>query len=267
MKRIISTITILILLCIPVSAGELVYKLTPAEYPIYVNGQLLHSSIPPLKYTTNQGDTTMLPLRAVLETMGAVVDWGNNSVYITTPDPEVIIKESRADPKKIANSVVQIYVGKNGRDVVQGSGVIIGYDEIVTCSHVANRGDSYRIIYNDGTTTTAKLVKDNPAYDIAILYPAREDVKPVKIGDSDEVDMGDSVFVVSSPNGEKNAITQGKVLLINESIVSSAKVDEGSSGSGMFSAKTGELIGIIRTNNKDSKYGGAAPINDVRKVK
>ncbi len=257
MKRIITLILITLLIAVPVFAGTVIYKLTQAQYPVLVDGQAIKSNLPVMTYRTAQGDNTYVPMRVVLEMMGAKVLW-NGSANITTP---------QADPTKVANSVVEIYVSKNGMDVKQGSGVIIGYDEIVTCSHVADKGDSYRIIYNDGTTTTAKLVKDNPAVDIAVLDPVKEDVKPTKIGDSDEVKVGDKVFVISSPDEKRNVVSEGKVLSIDDkSIYVTATGNNGSSGGGLFLAKNGEIVGMVDSGNDITKYCDAIPINDVRKA-
>jgi S1-C subfamily serine protease len=261
MKRILLILLIAFLICVPVLAGTMIYNLNPVPYTVSVDGQALKSGLPIMTYPSSQGDNTYVPLRAVLELTGANVQYKIGRVDIVTP---------QADPEKVANSVVEIYVSKNGKDVEQGSGVIIGYDQIVTCSHVADKGDSYRIIYNDGTTTTAKLVKDNPATDIAVLDPVKEDVKPVKIGDSDEIKVGDKVFVVSSPKEKKNVVTEGKVLYLqtlkgNTHIMTNAKSEVGSSGGGLFNSN-GELIGIVAQGTSEIDFSGSVLINDVRKV-
>lgn len=262
-KKLLLTI-ITLLICVPVFAGTVIYKLIPVNYPVYVDGTPLLSDLPVMTYKTGKGDNTYVPLRAVLDMMGAKTIW-NGSVNIIT---------SQADPAKVADSVVEIYVRKNGKDIGQGSGIIYEWDRIITNYHVADEGDSYRIVYNDGTITQAKLIKYKTNEDIAVLEPERKDVKPVKIGDSDEVKVGDKVFCISSPEENKNVVTQGKVVMLYDckgitTIATSASLKEGSSGGALFN-KNGELIGIMKagilnnqTQNTDSL---SIPINDVRKA-
>ncbi|MGE5328012.1 MAG: S1C family serine protease [Deltaproteobacteria bacterium] len=258
MKRKTLLLTILtLLICVPVFAGTIIYKLYPASYPILVDGEQLRSSLPVMSYQANGGANTYVPLRAVLDMMGANTVWNGKAVDIT-----------QVDTAKVADSVVEIYACKGNNQIAQGSGVIIDYDEIMTNSHVAKLGDSYRIIYNDGTTTTASLIKDKPSEDIAVLEPIRKDVKPCKIGDSDEVKVGDKVFCISSPKGKKNVILQGKTTYLKEcngyyGIWTSIGVIYGGSGGGLFNAR-GELIGITEAGDKEQSF--AIPINDARKV-
>jgi len=256
MKKILLTILAL-LICIPVFAGTVIYKLYPVNYPVFVDNQPIQSTLPVMTYNNN----TYVPLKAVLDLMGAKTVW-NGSVNINT---------RQADPKAIANSVVTIYVSNPGTDwIEQGSGVIIGYDEIITCDHVANKGSVYKIIYNTGATTTAKLIKDNPTADIALLEPLYKQMKPCKIGDSDEVEVGDKVFTISSPKEKPNVIAQGEVLDFEsykdvKGILTSAKVDFGSSGGPVYSSNNGELIGIIKAALQDDDCF-MIPINEVRKA-
>lgn len=259
MKRKVILLTLILsLIAVPAFAVAITYKLTPTPYPVLVNGDKLNSNLPIMTYKANGGDNTYVPLRAVLDMMGAKTVW-DGKVNITTG----------ADPAKVAEGVVEIYVSKNGRDVEQGSGVLIDYDEILTCSHVVEKGDAYRIIYNDGHTSTAVLRNDKPSEDAAILEPAEKVIKPVKIGDSDEVKLGDKVFVVSSPKEKKNVITSGEVVRPRSTTNSingfrtSSMTQAGSSGGGVFNVYGG-LIGIVSAG--DETYSFAVPINDIRKI-
>lgn len=260
MKKITLTL-ILLLICIPVFAGVITYKLYSVSYPVLVDGQALQSNLPIMTYQANGGDNTYVPLKAVLNMMGAKTIWNGKAVNITT---------SQADPSIVANSVVEIFVSKNGKDVGQGSGVIIGYDEIVTNSHVTEVGTSYRIIYNDGSTTQATLVKNNDDKDISILKPTNKTVKPVKLGDSDEINIGQKIFTVSSPKQKRNVITQGKVLRYEDynftyGIMVLVDINNGSSGGGVFNTN-GELIGIVEAGGTNEGEAFIVLVNDIRRL-
>lgn len=255
MKRKIILLTLILsLIALPVFAGG-TFTLQQVPYPVLVNGSQINSNLPILTYKTNGGDNTYVPLRAVLDLMEAKTTWDGKKVNV----------QVGADPAKVANSVVMVYVVKNGKRVSQGSGVLIDYDEILTVSHLADSGTGYEIIYNDGNKSTATLKDDAPEIDAAILEPTRKDVKPVKVGDSEE--SFNKLFVISSPKQKRNVILNGEYLrssIINSinGFLTTAITETGSSGGGVFNIN-GELVGMVQSGDGYDSF--AVPINKIRK--
>lgn len=252
MRKLLTVLLICLFIPISVTAAGNSYTLVQAPYPVMVNGQALKSII------MNYDGNTMVPLKAVLDMMGATTKWTGSSVDIQTVDVE-----------KLKESCVEIYVSKNGADVEQGSGVLIGYNQILSSNHVTDKGNGYRAIYNSSDELKCSLKYSNASLDISILEPENKNVKPCKIGDSDEVKVGDVVILVSSPKEKKNVVEYGTIKAFPNidginyiQIMSYA--DYGSSGGAIYNIK-GELIGILEIGSDDKKSVGALPINIIRK--
>ncbi len=253
-KRLISLILTVMILVTPALAAT--YACVSVSYPIMVNGEeLAFTDAQPMNYEGR----TMLPLRAVAEALDISIEWANNRVEITTIDLEAL-KESCV--------MVKVDVGNDGYYDAQGSGVYIDYDEILTCFHVVNGYEYYEVEYQSGGDPVAvKLADTAESEDAAILTPPEFDVKPVKIGDSDEIEIGDMVYIISCPKGEMNVVTSGRILRYVKSdgiyfYSVSAEVHGGSSGGAVFNSK-GELIGIVQAAL--GKIMRFIPINDIRR--
>ena len=244
MKRILTIILIVLLVPTFAFAGLAFEKSTDT---LYVNGQSIQADL------YKVADTNYIPLRKAVEALGLNVGYDNGKISI----------ENKVDTDKLKEACVMVYVSKDGKDIGQGSGVLIGYDQILTCNHVVKPGDKYRVIYKDGSTADCSLVKTNIDTDAAILKPQKTNVKPVKLGDADEVKKGDKVYLISSPMQNFNVVTEGITdYVINEYWTIKGKSSPGSSGGAVFNS-TSELIGIAVAGNNDSY--DIIPINMVRK--
>jgi S1-C subfamily serine protease len=253
-KRLISIIFALVLLTGTASASILV---SDVDYPIIVNGTAMtFTDARPV----NINGRTLLPLRAVSEAVGVDIQWNEaaRQVTIDTVDIEAL---------KDASVMLRVGYG-SGKQGTQASGVLIDYDEILTAYHAVDEGASvFKAVYDDGTERTLTLTDTAPGKDAATLKPSNTNIKPVKIGDSDTVRVGDTVYVVSSPKGSRNVVAKTKIIQVNvmvngiASFVMSAVTGGGSSGGAVFNIR-GELIGIIQSG--DDAYSDAIPINDIR---
>jgi serine protease Do len=216
---------------------------TVATYPVSVNGERLDVTV------LNQNGTTYLPLKAVGQALGADVSWNGKGVEVQTVDVDKL-KEA---------CVLIVAVKDNG--MMQGSGVYVDYDQILTAQHVIDGASRFGTIDEEFSS----VIKQDEKLDAALLKPKGE-VKPVKIGDSDEVMAGDKVIVISSPASEENVVTYSKVYedtVADEILISSNGLSAGSSGGAVFNVK-GELIGIACSIA--DKWCFVRPINDIRKA-
>ena len=190
--------------------------------------------------------------------------------------------------KKVYNSVVYIEVSSD-RTLSSGSGFIykILSDKayILTNYHVIENGDSYKVTLNDGKELDAKLIDGDEYYDIAVLVINSEGIEQVAtLGDSDNLELGDTLFTVGSPLGKdyRGTITKGIVSgtdrmiavkltrgnYLMEVIQTDASINEGNSG-GPVCNINGEVVGIASSKLKGSGVEGmgfAIPINKVKDI-
>lgn len=175
-----------------------------------------------------------------------------------------------------------------GKQKASGSGVIITDDGyIVTNNHVINGADKIEVTLNDKRGYTAKLIGADPATDLALLKIESKNLPTVKLGDSDEVKIGEWVLAVGNPFNLTSTVTAGivsakarsinilqydpdkEIFPIESFIQTDAAVNPGNSGGALVNAR-GELVGIntaiaSRTGSY-SGYSFAVPVNIMKKV-
>jgi len=142
-----------------------------------------------------------------------------------------------------------------------GSGVIVRIDRkalVFTAAHVVQAADELYVELADGRKIGAKTVASSPAADVALLEleTAPRDVTPARIGDSDQVGVGDRVFVVGAPYGLSSTLTVGHIsarrksstmlgaMAAMEVLQTDAAINTGNSGGPMFNME-GQVIGIV----------------------
>jgi len=140
-----------------------------------------------------------------------------------------------------------------------GSGVLISGDgDVVTAAHLIEVADLVQVEFIDGSTITATVVAAEPAADLALLKLERvpEGIDPARLGDSDELDTGEQVFVIGAPYGLRHTLTVGYVsarhapatlsgsLVLGEFIQTDAAINRGNSGGPMFNMQ-GDVVGIV----------------------
>ena len=139
-----------------------------------------------------------------------------------------------------------------------GSGFALDEHTLVTNRHVVENAKDIEVSTYDGRIVQATAASATTLADIAIVtteqslgkvYAARATEDPVE---------GDVVTVVGYPNGGKLTTTSGVVLgettdpleaAAGPVLASTAQIEPGSSGSGVFNA-SGEVVGVIYAKNK-----------------
>jgi serine protease Do len=171
--------------------------------------------------------------------------------------------------EKNKESVVTIYVAESvsagtgdprtfTSSMGLGSGVLIKEDVILTASHVVAGAEQIMVQFYDGEAIEAKTFRISRIADVALIRLEKAPTDPhlAMLGDSDEMRIGDNVFVVGAPMGlpyslsrgvisgkhaEKNISSDGKML---EFFQTDASINTGNSGGPMFNYK-GEVVGIV----------------------
>ena len=163
---------------------------------------------------------------------------------------------------KVLPSVVSIqFTGTAGSGT--GSGVVIDDSGlIVTNNHVveeAANGGSLTVSFQDGTTTSAEIVGRDPSADLAVIrVDGVDNLVPAKLGNSDDLQVGESVIAIGSPLGLNGTVTTGIVSALNRPVLpdpnssddsvlnaiqTDAAINPGNSGGALVNLD-GELVGI-----------------------
>jgi putative serine protease PepD len=181
-------------------------------------------------------------------------------------------------------SVVSIAVrGRQGAG--SGSGVVLDQDgHVLTNNHVVEAGvrGSIEVAFADGQRAPAEIVGRDPISDLAVLdVDGVDDLKPIELGRSADVTVGQSVIAVGSPLGLSGTVTTGIVSALNRTVSAAenapllnaiqtdAAINPGNSGGALVDAQ-GRLIGIntaISTTSGGSiGLGFAIPVDHARSV-
>ena len=189
------------------------------------------------------------------------------------------------------NSVVSIncsavstnIFGQQTESASSGSGFIYTADGyIVTNQHVVANASSINVTLYNGDTYPATLVGSDSDYDVAVLKIDAKDLPAVTLGNSTDVNVGDTVLAIGNPLGELTfSMSSGIVSCVNRAInvegtpfnmiQVDASINPGNSGGPLMNLY-GEVVGIVSA--KYSSYadttveglGFAIPINDVQSI-
>lgn len=168
-----------------------------------------------------------------------------------------------------------------------GTGFIISADGyIITNKHVIEVGSSnasYKIILNSGKQYYAQLIGKDPLNDLAILKIFDKNLAHIELGDSDKLEMGQTVIAIGNVLGQfSNSATKGIVSGLGRSLTASnnsgnsesldnviqtdAQINPGNSGGPLINLN-GEVVGInVATESSGASIGFAIPVNDAKPV-
>lgn len=155
-----------------------------------------------------------------------------------------------------------------------GSGFITSEDGyIITNAHVVDNATEIRVGLQDRREYPAKLVGADPASDIALLKIDASDLPIVRIGNSEDLRVGEWVLAIGSPFGFEHTATQGIVSALARSlpddtyvpfIQTDVAVNPGNSGGPLFNTD-GEVVGVnSQIYSRSGGYQGLSfsiPIN------
>ena len=186
----------------------------------------------------------------------------------------------------ITTSVTTNYWGFQTTSAASGSGFIISADGyILTNYHVIENSDSITVTTYDGESYDAQLIGYDSSNDIAVLKVEAQDLPPVILGDSDNLNVGDPVVAIGNPLGELTfTLTSGMVSAKDRQVTLSAGVtmnliqtdaaiNSGNSGGALFNLY-GEVIGVTNAKYSGSSGSGASidnigfaiPVNTIRPI-
>lgn len=174
--------------------------------------------------------------------------------------------------------------GEKLKEVGWGTGFIISEDGLIlTNKHVVlDTKASYTVLTNDGKKYEAKILARDPIQDLAILKIGGGGFKPAELGNSDELQLGQTVIAIGNALGEfRNTVSVGVVSglartvtaggegfteTIHDVIQTDAAINPGNSGGPLINLR-GEVIGINTAMAAGAEnIGFAIPINKAKKA-
>jgi serine protease Do len=202
------------------------------------------------------------------EPFGEVV----KGVLPSVVDISVKGKGQVADPGETVSYASHIVELVGSGSIVDSSGII------VTNRHVIENAYEIIVTLHDGTSANARLLGKGLNFDLAVLkIDVGHALPATKVGNSDQVHVGDRVLAIGNPLGLQGTVTSGIVSALHrdlsgpydELIQTDAAINHGNSGGPLFN-RHGEVIGINNQIVSDSPTSGsiglgfAIPSNDVQ---
>jgi len=178
------------------------------------------------------------------------------------------------------------FFSRNVAEIPVGSGSGFIWDEaghIITNYHVIRNAEIARVTLADGSTFEARLVGTAPEKDLAVLRidAPREALRPLAVGTSKNLRVGQSVYAIGNPFGLDQTLTTGIISALGREIESLARlpirgciqtdaaINPGNSGGPLLDS-AGHLIGvntqIASPSGASAGVGFAIPVDEVNWV-
>jgi serine protease Do len=175
-------------------------------------------------------------------------------------------------------------------DVALGTGFLIEHNGpyVLTSDRAAAASNQLRVVLTDGREGPAKVIGRDPRLDVALLSidlgdlggPAR--VQALRLGDSDDLQVGEWIVVLGDPFGDEvtasagivsatgrdaaGSLVPGKAMGFRTYLQLDARVHRGNAGGPVVNT-AGEVVGIaVATGDRPGELSFAVPINRVREV-
>jgi 2-alkenal reductase len=176
--------------------------------------------------------------------------------------------------------------GSFGRRQPRGAGSGFVWDaagHIVTNFHVVSNAQSVRVRLDKGEPVPAVVVGSAPEYDLAVLRLShtRAMLRPLPIGSSDDLRIGQAVFAIGNPFGLSRSLSTGVISAIDRHlpiaagreirgvIQTDAAINPGNSGGPLLDS-AGRLIGvntaILSQTGSWAGVGFAVPVGTVNRI-
>lgn len=175
--------------------------------------------------------------------------------------------------------------GTEKKEIGSGSGFFISADGlIVTNKHVVDQKDvEYTVFTNDGKKHTAKVVARDPVMDIALIRVENGNYSYLNLGNSDSLQLGQSVIAIGNALGEfRNTVSagvvsglarsiragdgMGKSETLDHVIQTDAAINPGNSGGPLINS-AGQVVGVnVAVASGAQNIGFALPINVVKEM-
>jgi len=215
--------------------------------------------------------------------MSAAIDVFSHSDLLDAYSRAVIQAAEQVSPAVVN---IEVNKGANGQGSNRsrfpgerrgtGSGFIFTPDGfILTNSHVVHHSTQLDVTLADGREFKAQLIGDDPATDLAVIRISGESLSPVKLGDSQQVRVGQVAIAIGNPYGLAHTVTAGIVSAkgrnlrsgpYDDFIQTDAAINPGNSGGPLLNL-AGEVVGInTMINPQANTIGFSVPVNLAKEI-
>jgi serine protease Do len=161
-----------------------------------------------------------------------------------------------------------------------GSGFIMSADgQIITNAHVIDGADEVSVTLKDGRTYKGRVLGADPVTDVAVVKIDAENLPTVRLGNADNLQVGEWAIAIGNPLGLDNTVTTGIVSGTGRNssqigvgdkrinfIQTDAAINPGNSGGPLLNAR-GEVIGVNTAIIQNAQgLGFAIPINRAQQI-
>ncbi|GFE69426.1 HhoA/HhoB/HtrA family serine endopeptidase [Chroococcus sp. FPU101] len=161
-----------------------------------------------------------------------------------------------------------------------GSGFIISTDgKILTNAHVIDGADKVSVILKDGRTYQGRVLGTDPLTDVAVVKIEANNLPVAKLGNSDNLEVGEWAIAIGNPLGLDNTVTTGIISATGRSgsqigvadrrvdfIQTDAAINPGNSGGPLLNER-GEVVGINTAIIRNAQgLGFAIPISKAQTI-
>lgn len=268
--------------------------------PPVSSAQDLGTNAPPAAQVTSAANTAAAPNpnfnygRAKLENERNTIEVANlydsSIAYISAESRRATVQ---CDPGDIFCQFQQqqgqgVQGGTGSGFVIDNTGLILTNNHVVTLESDTVATKLSVRFHNDPRTYPARVVGRSPAYDVALIKvdAAGKVFKPVTLGDSDQVRVGQKAIAMGNPFGLEFSVTEGIISatgrdfrgtdnLAQNVLQTDAAVNPGNSGGPLLNS-SGEVVGIntaiaspATSGSGQGQFAGiafAVPINLVKRV-
>ena len=162
--------------------------------------------------------------------------------------------------------------GTGSGEVIKSDGYILTNNHVIS---IAAHGGSVEVTFADGTSAAAAIVGRDPLTDLAVLKVSQSaNLKPITLGSSDSVQVGEPVIALGAPLGLSGTVTSGIVsamdrtvevpgendrsALLVSALQTDAAINPGNSGGALVNC-SGDLVGVPTAGaSVPSPSGGAS---------
>ena len=171
------------------------------------------------------------------------------------------------------DSVVVIsHFGRDGKEEGLGAGFVISSNLIATALHVIGESRQVAVRLANGNNLEATEIHAwDRKLDLAIVRVLATDLRPLVLGDSDDLKQGAGVIAIGNPLGLEHSVVQGLVSARRtvdalEMIQLAIPIEPGNSGGPLLDLD-GRVHGILTMKSSLSRnLGFAVPVNDLKKL-
>lgn len=244
---------------------------------------------------------------------GGLAGWGGAAIAKSSGTEKAVLQQSdrqpvsvqvkkvdgqtKMEPAEVYASVVNSSVsincsatsanifGQQTQTASSGSGFIITEDGyVVTNYHVVSGASSVQVTLYNGDAYDATVIGGDSDYDVAVLKINAAGLQPVTLGESADVNVGDTVLAIGNPLGELTfTMTAGYISALDREITpdrtpinmlqTDVAINAGNSGGPLFDMDgnvigmtTAKVSGTTESGVSIEGLGFAIPINDVMRV-